>query len=200
MIERNKYLVAAMLAGVLSGLTPQAASSEELVIVATGGGFGEALRTHFYEPFSEETGIEIIEVPAPIGDQNAKLRAMLRTGNVEYDVITTTDMAVVADADLYADLDCSRVPNAVENGVPGSCGAKSLLRTAGAVMIAYDERAFPEGGPRSWSEFWDVEAFPGARCLPGGGGRKPHSVHGRAGRRWCRCGRFVPAGLRARAG
>jgi len=168
MTHLKKGIATAVFASALAGLTPQAAVSEELVIVATGGGFGEALNKHFFEPFSKETGIEIVQVPAPIGEQNAKLRAMLKTGNVEYDILTTTDMAVVADGDVYADLDCARIPNAAANGVPGTCGEKSMIRTAGAVMIAYDERAFPNGGPKSWADFWDVEAFPGARCLPGG--------------------------------
>ncbi|MCG8355760.1 MAG: extracellular solute-binding protein [Kiloniellales bacterium] len=161
-------LAAAAIACTATWVLPQAAISDELVVVATGGGFGDALKKHFYDPFTAATGIEIVTVPAAVAEQNAKLRAMRKAGQVEYDVLTTTAMAVIADDDVYADLDCARIPNAQAFGVAGTCGAKSLLRTVGAIMIAYKESAFPNGGPQSWAEFWDVEAFPGARCLPGG--------------------------------
>ncbi|MCZ4093723.1 extracellular solute-binding protein [Sinorhizobium psoraleae] len=36
----------------------------------------------------------------------------------------------------------------------------------GGLVLAFDERAFPEGGPSNWVEFWDVERFPGPRALP----------------------------------
>lgn len=164
----GKTVAIATIISAAIAFAPQIASANQLVVVATGGGFEEALRKNFYDPFTAETGIEIIAVPASVAEQNAKLRAMQAAGNVEYDVITTTDMSVVSDADVYQDIDCSKVPNAAQFGVEDTCDGKRLLRTAGAVGIVYDERAFPAGGPSSWADFWDVEKFPGARCLPGG--------------------------------
>src|SRR5439155_18799053 len=30
-------------------------------------------------------------------------------------------------------------------------------------VLAYDERAFPKGGPQTWADYWDVKKFPGTR-------------------------------------
>jgi len=156
------------LAAAMSLWLVAAAQAEELVIVATGGGFGDALAKHFYEPFTKETGIEIIKVLAPVGEQNTKLRAMQQSGNVEYDVVTTTTTSVIADADVYAELECSKIPNAVTMGVPGTCGERSLIRTVGAYMVTYNKKSFPGKKPDNWADFWNVGDFPGSRCLIGG--------------------------------
>ncbi|WP_354125414.1 extracellular solute-binding protein [Bradyrhizobium sp. LA6.10] len=34
-----------------------------------------------------------------------------------------------------------------------------------AQLLAYDERAFPKGGPKNWIDFWDIKKFPGSREL-----------------------------------
>ncbi len=155
-------------AGVLISGVAATSAAEELVVVSTGGSFGAALKKIFFDPFTAETGIEIIHVPATVQQQNGKLRAMLKADNVEYDVLTTTDDAVIGDAEVYQELDCAKVPNAAQYGVPGTCSGRSLLRTAGASMLVYKTDAFPAGGPRTWSDFWNIERFPGARCLIGG--------------------------------
>ncbi len=168
MTELRKLTLALCAAGVLALGGGAGAAAEELVVVSTGGSFGAALKEHFFDPFTAETGIEIIHVPATVQQQNGKLRAMLKAGNVEFDILTTTDDAVIGDAEVYEELDCARVSNAAKYGVEGTCHGRSLLRTAGASMLVYKTDAFPDGGPRSWSDFWDVERFPGARCLIGG--------------------------------
>jgi putative spermidine/putrescine transport system substrate-binding protein len=34
-------------------------------------------------------------------------------------------------------------------------------------VIAYRDDAFPDGGPRTWADFWDLEKFPGKRSMHG---------------------------------
>lgn len=34
-----------------------------------------------------------------------------------------------------------------------------------STVIAHNKEKFPNGGPQSWADFWDVEKFPGARSL-----------------------------------
>jgi putative spermidine/putrescine transport system substrate-binding protein len=31
--------------------------------------------------------------------------------------------------------------------------------------LVYRKDKFPNGGPQSWADFWDVKKFPGPRCL-----------------------------------
>ena len=144
------------------------AQAEELVLVATGGAFGEVLTEQFLDPFTKETGIDVIFVKAGTQEQGAALRTQNLAGRVEYDLITTTAESLISDAEYLAEIDCAAIPNFVANGVEGSCEGKKFVRTLGAIVLAYNEEAFPNGGPASWADFFDTEKFPGKRCLPGG--------------------------------
>lgn len=147
-----------------------AAQSQELVVVASGGAFQAALEEYFYESYEQATGVEIVHVPTQEIQQYARLRAMVEVGNVEWDVVTSNPLDLFLNLDVLQPLDCTRIPNAEAYGVPGTCGEYGLLRTIGATVIAYNTEAFPDGGPTSWAEFWDVETYPGTRCLTGYGG------------------------------
>ena len=57
---------------------------KELVVVSWGGSFQEAQRKALFEPFVKEFGIKLIE-DSP-SDQ-AKIRAMVKTNNVTWDVV-----------------------------------------------------------------------------------------------------------------
>src|SRR5829696_6602690 len=64
-------------------LTPSAAAQENQVIMSTGGGAWEAAQdVAYFQPFTEETGIEVVKVPEP---ELAQVRAMVKTGNVTFD-------------------------------------------------------------------------------------------------------------------
>ncbi|TWF43431.1 ABC transporter substrate-binding protein [Neorhizobium alkalisoli] len=162
---RHAFLICTTMTTLLFSATAQA---EDLVIAATGGAFYQALKRDFFDPFTAKTGINIKFVEATTLEMNGKMRAMLSAGNVEYDILTTTGDSSIGDADVYQAIDCTKIPNAGTFGVPGACSDKSLLRTIGANLIAYDAQAFPSGGPKSWVDFWDVKRFPGDRCLIGG--------------------------------
>ena len=164
----HRIVVAGFL--VAASLGAPAAQGQELVVVASGGAFQAALEEHFYRPYEEAAGVDVIHVPAQETEQYARLRAMLEVGHVEWDVVTSNPIDLLRNRDVLQPLDCARIPNAEAYGVPGTCGEYGLLRTIGATMIAYNTEAFPDGGPTSWAEFWDVETYPGTRCLPGYGG------------------------------
>ena len=141
----------------------------ELVAVASGGAFQAALEGYFYDRFEAATGVEVVHVPAGTTEQFARLHAMIETDNVEWDLVTATPINLMRDSTALEPLDCARIPNAAAYGVEGTCGEYGMLRTIGATVIAYNTEAFPDGGPQNWADFWDQEAFPGPRCLPGGG-------------------------------
>lgn len=146
-----------------------AQSDKELVVVARGGAFQAALEKYFYDRFEDGAKTEIIHVPAGTSEQFARLHAMVKTNNVEWDLVTATPIQLLRDRAALQPLDCSRIPNASKLGVEGTCGEYGMLRTIGATVIAYNTEAFPNGGPENWADFWNVKGFPGPRCLPGGG-------------------------------
>lgn len=159
---------AALAAGAFTlGAGGAAQADGQLTLVAGGGLQATALIEEFFEPFSEETGTEMIHVAAFTGEQFARVRAMTNIGRVEWDIVTSTVTNFVSEADLLEPLDCSRLTNLADNAVEGACTEQGLLRNVAATSMAWSTEAFPDGGPRTWAEFWDVEAFPGKRCMMG---------------------------------
>jgi mannopine transport system substrate-binding protein len=145
------------------------AQENELVIVATGGAFEKALKDHFYEPFTQATGIRIRAIAATNAETWTKLRAMQQTGRTEWDIVTAWPEDLVAQAALLEPLDCNKLSALPAQAVENACGQNGLLRTMGAVTMVHDTRKFPKGGPRTWADFWDVKTFPGPRAMPNAG-------------------------------
>jgi putative spermidine/putrescine transport system substrate-binding protein len=58
----------------------------------------------------------------------------------------------------------SKIPNAaaLEKGFVAPNG---VATSTGATIFAWSTTAFPDGGPQSWADFWDVKRFPGPRGL-----------------------------------
>lgn len=157
------------LALLASDATGLAADGKELVIVATGGAFEQALRKNFYDPFTAETGIQIRSVSASNAETWTKLKAMSEAKAISWDIVTAWPEDLVAQSTDLAKIDCARLTNLAAQAVDGACTDHGLLRTTGGVNIVYDDGKFPEGGPQSWADFWDVKRFPGPRSMPNAG-------------------------------
>ena len=48
---------------------------------------------------------------------------------------------------------------------PNVIGDYGILGYSLGTNIVYRTDKFPNGGPQSWADFWDVKKFPGPRCL-----------------------------------
>ena len=60
------------------------AGQREVVIAGGAGGYLEAVKKHFYEPFTAATGIKVTPVSAPYGEKATRLKAMHEIGKVEW--------------------------------------------------------------------------------------------------------------------
>ena len=146
-----------------------AAGQDRVVMGASSGAYMDRLFGHILSPFTEETGIRVDVVSASMAERAARLRAMNATNNIEWDLVNL-DINLALNPDVSQDLldlaDCSQLPNLVANGLDGACGRYGVRFDIGGMVVAYDPRVFPDGGPQSWADFWDVERFPGPRSLP----------------------------------
>ena len=147
-------------------LTPSAAAQENQIIMTTGGGAWEAAQDiAYFEPFTEETGIEIVKIPEP---DLAQVRAMVDTGNVTFDLSSGTspsDINVLAEegkleAIDYSSFDQETLDGMLEDG-KHEFGVASLYY---ALIGGYRTDTLSEG-PTSWADVWDAEAFPGPRTF-----------------------------------
>jgi putative spermidine/putrescine transport system substrate-binding protein len=137
-----------------------ATGGNSVVFVGFGGSYQQAQTRAWFEPFSEETGIEVLqESPTDY----AKLRAMVENQQVTWDVVETgeefglgsstqwlepLDYSVIDSENIIRDLESKyRVP----------------LMFYGNVLAYNTEQV--EGTPQNWADFFDLEKFPGKRCL-----------------------------------
>jgi putative spermidine/putrescine transport system substrate-binding protein len=165
-LTRRRLLVggAAVLAAPYVWPRPAHAAAQ-VVVRNPGGAYSDTQKQYIYDPFTKETGIEVVIVASTL----TKMLAMVKSGNAELDVadagfdgLTTLDhTGALAPIDYaswrYTDL--NDVPE--EYVTPRTVGLCLY-----ATVLGYNKETFPDGKqPKSWAEFWDVAKFPGARML-----------------------------------
>ncbi|MFF8846225.1 extracellular solute-binding protein [Streptomyces sp. NPDC015127] len=142
-------------------------STKTLVVRDIGGAYGEANRKAVYEPFSQETGIQVTVVNIP---RYAQMLAQIREGRPQFDVM---DIEMSALARFERDnatqaLDYDRLKNTRNVGIAESLlTSHSVGKNYWASLMAYRTDAFGGRTPESWADFWDTGAFPGSRALQG---------------------------------
>ena len=142
--------------------------SGEVIMSGWGGAMQEAQRIAYIEPFQELTGIQVIV--AEQQPDTSKVKAMVDTGNIEYDVaqLDRSDvMRLTPEADYWEEVDYSLFDT--ENIDEGRRYTYSVDMLPYAWVIAYRTDTFPEG-PQSQADFFDLSAFPGPRSTTGGSG------------------------------
>lgn len=131
-----------------------------LVWADYGGSTHEAFNDVYFEPFTDETGIEVVSTTIA----GAVQYEMFDGGEGDYDL----QMTGLAEIDLYQD-NLLTLPDSVPRGDLLSEDISDYA--VGTMQIGYAQgyldETFPDGGPTDWADFWDVEAFPGMRAVPG---------------------------------
>jgi putative spermidine/putrescine transport system substrate-binding protein len=155
------------------GVRRAEAAKGELTYVAYGGGYGDALKAAFIEPFEKETGIKVnFDISGP---SLAKIKAMVEAKQVTWDVVDAEGSweVILAKEGLLEKLDYSVIdtrqvrPDAVEPYRPYGVSKQDY-----GFCLAWNTKALsaPKQIPglvsgETWKEFWDVKKFPGRRGL-----------------------------------
>lgn len=144
------------------------AGSGQVVAFSYGGLFTQGIRKYVYDPFTEATGIKVVDVIADVSDPQVK--AMNQAGRVDWDTafLQAAVFPPMDDADMFVPIDYSWWDAESLEGTPKSVRLKTAVPVfSSAQLLAYDKRVFGDHGPVSWADFWNVEAFRGPRGLTG---------------------------------
>lgn len=141
-------------------------ADDNIVVRASGGGvFAEALKRICDDPFTKETGIAV--QPMSMQDSTAQIRAQMVSGNVTMDISdASADAIFEASKNGWLEpLDWNRIdpdkrlPDIARH--PNGIAFNSFSQ----VLVARKDKQ-PEGKTMSsWTDFWNVKAFPGPRSL-----------------------------------
>jgi putative spermidine/putrescine transport system substrate-binding protein/mannopine transport system substrate-binding protein len=162
---------AAMGAPLIAGSTlvwaqDKLAGSGEVVVYSYGGSFTQGVRKYVYEPFTKATGIKVIDVVADLAEP--QVNAMVRAGRIDWDIaaIQAQSFPAMQQAGIFVPIDYGLWDPESVAGSPQETRLKdAVVVGSSAQVIAYDIRAYPQGGPKNWVDFWDVKKFPGPRGL-----------------------------------
>lgn len=140
-----------------------ASQARDLTITAWGGASQAAQRDVFYKPFTQKSGIKLVEDSWRGGV--GVLRTKVLGGNASWDVVQVEveDLLIGCGEGLFEKIDWSAlggkdsfIPSAVHE-----CGVGAI---SWAMAFGYDGDRLKEG-PKSWADFWDVRRFPGKRGM-----------------------------------
>ncbi|WP_274424971.1 ABC transporter substrate-binding protein [Chelativorans sp. YIM 93263] len=156
--NRRTFLKASGAALTTTLAAPYIARAQEnvLYINTWGGPWEEAARANLFDPFTAETGVEIRTV-SPVSF--AKLAQQVRTGTYEFDITT------LGGSELVRANEAGIIETWNEAPYEGALFQNGVASHAFATVIGHRTDKFPDGGPKNWAEFWDVERFPGPRSL-----------------------------------
>lgn len=139
-------------------------AAQTLVVSDPGGIYTAAYTEAYYQPFTKETGIQIIPVVRR-SNPAAEFKAQVANRNFNWDVSggVTSDVADLLVAQNLVDkIDLSGDAMAA---IPADCKNEYYLADSGVTfLLAYRGDRY-KNAPGSFADMWDIEKFPGRRAL-----------------------------------
>jgi putative spermidine/putrescine transport system substrate-binding protein len=165
--RRRKFLRTAGAAAALGPLLiteRTIAQTRTLYVNTWGGSYTAAQDAAYFKPFTAATGIQIKTV-TPVS--YARIKAQVESGNYEFDLTSINSMLVLrgVGAKLVEPIDWTIFKKGT---LPDDAIVADGYGVAFAILgtnLCYRTDKFPNGGPKSWADFWDVKKFPGPRSL-----------------------------------
>ena len=140
-----------------------ASAQTQLTVVNFGGANGNAQKKAYVEPFEKATGIKIVGVE--YNGEQAKIKAMVETKNVTWDVVEveSPDVTRGCDEGLFEKLDYSKIGNKADFAPAAvhECGIGVFIWST---VMAYNADKI-KTPPTTWADFWDTKKFPGKRGM-----------------------------------
>lgn len=165
-----KGMVSALAVTATFAAAPALAQSTEVIMQDPGGGYGEALRKVMYDPFTAETGITVVTVQE--ARSGPRIKAQVEAGKTEWDLTFIFDQETKLLGDCcLADIDYSKMSDEAQKtlaAMPDNLKRQKgvALQVIGVGLVYNTDVYKADARPQSWADFWDVEKFPGKRCLP----------------------------------
>ena len=143
-------------------LASGAAQARDLMIVGFGGPFQDNARVALFQGYSKATNTPVKD--DVYNGEMAKVYAMVKSGDVTYDVIMVEAPELVRGCEdgIFEKMDWSVVKkNKFIEGGTSNCGAGAVLW---GVTLFYDPAKVPNG-PDTYAKLWDTKTYPGKRLL-----------------------------------
>ena len=138
-------------------------NANEIFFASWGGAYQRALESAWLDPFSEASNIEIYRDTEP---EIAKIRAMVDTENVQWDIVTGGGETLMKgiEYNLFTKITAEMVDQtSILDSIKNQYGVPTEIYST---VIAFSKDKFHDEKPKTFSDFWDINKFPGRRTLP----------------------------------
>jgi putative spermidine/putrescine transport system substrate-binding protein len=162
-ITRRSFLKkGAVAAGLVAGSGPlvllpgkgQAAADKGPIVFCTyGGPYGENMQKYVIDPFTKKTGVQVIRTSTPAF---AKIKAMVDTGNIEWDVVDAEGRLYyrAVKLNMLTPLDWTVIGHKDEL-IPGGAEPFGAANEISGPGLAWSKKRFTEEtAPKSWVDFF----------------------------------------------
>ncbi|MBE3639094.1 ABC transporter substrate-binding protein [Mangrovicoccus algicola] len=148
-----------------------AAQAEELAVMSWGGAYSKSQVEAYHKPFTEKTGVTVIDVVAD--NPATPIKAQVEAGNVSVSIadVEYADAMALCDEGLLEEIDPSIFADApdgtpaMEDFLPGAVTDCFVATIVFSTIYAYDDTKFPDAKPTTIADLFDLEGFPGKRGL-----------------------------------
>lgn len=157
---RHLLMGGALAALAALGLSP--AQAQDMVFTSWGGTTQDAQGEAWADPFAQESGTRVVmDGPTDYG----KLKAMVESGNVTWDVVDVEhDFALkAAEEGLLEPIDFSVVDRAAID--PRFVTDEAVGSFYYSFVLGYNAGALGGEEPQTWADLFDTERFPGKRTF-----------------------------------
>jgi putative spermidine/putrescine transport system substrate-binding protein len=142
----------------------QAAADKGPIVFCTyGGAYGDNMQNYVVDPFVKKTGIQVIRTSTPAF---ARVKAMVDTGNIEWDVVDAEGRLYYRSVklNLLTPLDWTVIGHKDEL-IPGGAEPYGAANEISGPGLAWSKKKFTqETAPKSWVDFFSL---PGKRTTQG---------------------------------
>ena len=161
-MKHPRLLAAGLLALSCAAILGPPAHADDLVFTAWGGTTQDAQRDAWAKPFTAQTGI-VVKQDGPT--DYGKLKAMVESGNVAWDVVDVEGdfSGAAAKAGLLEPIDFNVVPKAdLDRRFVSPYSVGSFYYS---FVLGYNKQVFGKRQPKTWADLFDLKAFPGKRTM-----------------------------------
>lgn len=138
------------------------AAGGKVIVRDPGGAYSEALRKAIFEPFTAETGLQVV----PFSTNAAKIMAMVEAKSVELDVLDIGEFPCILleRRGALEKLDRSKF---TRTNLTDLTTVRDFYigENTYATVLGYNKAVLSGAHPTSWAEFWDVKRFAVGRML-----------------------------------
>lgn len=158
----SKLSLAAVLA-ITVGAAAGVAEARDFTIASWGGGYQDSQRKHFFKPFADAKGINVLE-DTYLGGW-AQFKAMQETNTRPWDVVQIEQSELIRGCEegLFVKLDWSRI-GPKDSFVPPSVSECGLGVVGVSQVVGYNPK-LTKVEPSGIADFFDLAKIPGKRGL-----------------------------------